>query len=697
MGLAWISPLYLAGLLLLALPVLIHLVQRQRPSGFRFPSLMFLRQIPWREKRRLEIRHWLLLLLRCLLLALIALAFARPFFSDDNAVAPDLERSDSVIVLDRSYSMRAGDRWSQARDIAIGLVEGKSALDRIGVILFDDEAEVASDLNDNADDLRGAIARQQPGLRGTRPRVAIEQAARLLAGSSAGQRRIVLISDFLATTGEVPVIDSGIELETRAVAGAAAANAAIGKLSVEAPAGGGADEFGLAVEVVNHGDSDIRQRLVLSLDGRPLPPRELNLAPGETSTLRFDGLSAGTGLVRGVASLDSDALEVDNRAYFVYSNRQRVPVLIVEDGLARANQSLYLEQALGLSRQPLFRVKRSTWQTLEDRQLSAWAVIIVNDAPLPDGKLGEALEAFVAGGGGLLIALGDAPQGNWNSGEEGLVPGRLARRVDLPPGTAERISTLDRSHPLLAKTNDLEDLSSARIYRYRELQANPGDRVLGRYGDGGVALLERQVGDGRVMVLTTTLDAHWNDFALQPVFLPFLHRSLRYLAGYETSPVSFEIGAIVDLLRYARGQAGVDAVVAAANAETLVVEAPSDREIRLPREAALLEIGEQGFYQVHRSTPAGVDVVLAANVNRAESDPRALDVERFVGEIKASARTAPPQAVLTRRQAAGYEQRQHLWFGLLSAVLAIALLEAFCANWIAARRYSRKRIGAGRT
>ncbi|MGD8421118.1 MAG: hypothetical protein PVJ78_11805, partial [Gammaproteobacteria bacterium] len=120
-------------------------------------------------------------------------------------------------------------------------------------------------------------------------------------------------------------------------------------------------------------------------------------------------------------------------------------------------------------------------------------------------------------------------------------------------------------------------------------------------------------------------------------------------------------------------------------------------EIRLPREAALLEIGEQGFYQVHRSTPAGVDVVLAANVNRAESAPRALDVERFVGEIKASARTAPPQAVLTRRQAAGYEQRQHLWFGLLSAVLAIALLEAFCANWIAARRYSRKRIGAGRT
>jgi len=100
---------------------------------------------------------------------------------------------------------------------------------------------------------------------------------------------------------------------------------------------------------------------------------------------------------------------------------------------------------------------------------------------------------------------------------------------------------------------------------------------------------------------------------------------------------------------------------------------------------------------LHRATPAGIDVVLAANIDAAESDPRALDVERFVGEIKASARTAPPETVLTRRQAADYEQRQQLWFGLLSAVLVIALLEAFCANWIAAGRSSRNRIGARRT
>ena len=112
MALSWISPLYLAGVLFLALPVLIHLVQKQSRSGIKFPSLMFLKKIPYREKRRLKIRNWWLLILRCLLLLLIVIAFARPFFTNGlkNAVL-NLERKDSVIVIDKSYSMRVSDHW----------------------------------------------------------------------------------------------------------------------------------------------------------------------------------------------------------------------------------------------------------------------------------------------------------------------------------------------------------------------------------------------------------------------------------------------------------------------------------------------------------------------------------------------------------------------------------------------------------
>ena len=229
MGLSWINPLFLFGLSLLAVPVLIHLVQKQVENGVRFPSLMFLQRIPRREKRRLVIRNWPLLLLRCLLLLLIVLAFARPLLEGENTTGVlDPGRSDSIIVLDRSYSMRAADYWQQARDRALELVDDKGAQDRIGVILFDEEVEVLNDLSEDATKLRGLLQGPEPGYRATRYAAAVEQAARLLAGSNASRKRILLISDFqVGAAPAVPRIASDIEIELLPVTTARAANATL--------------------------------------------------------------------------------------------------------------------------------------------------------------------------------------------------------------------------------------------------------------------------------------------------------------------------------------------------------------------------------------------------------------------------------------------------------------------------------------
>ena len=103
----------------------------------------------------------------------------------------------------------------------------------------------------------------------------------------------------------------------------------------------------------------------------------------------------------------------------------------------------------------------------------------------------------------------------------------------------------------------------------------------------------------------------------------------------------FEIGAVVDVMRYARALAGGDAIVAAAGDADLVVEPPSSGEIRLSRQSPLLPITEPGFYQVHRATPASAQVVLAANINPLEANLEILDVTRFVEEIRASAEPQP--------------------------------------------------------
>src|SRR5439155_2431785 len=116
---AFLTPFFLLGLSAIAIPVLIHLIQREKKRVIEFPSLMFVRRIPYQSVRRRRIRHWALLMLRAAAVALIVLAFARPFLRH-NAAATAVTGGarEVVILLDQSASMGYGDHWQKARDAA---------------------------------------------------------------------------------------------------------------------------------------------------------------------------------------------------------------------------------------------------------------------------------------------------------------------------------------------------------------------------------------------------------------------------------------------------------------------------------------------------------------------------------------------------------------------------------------------------
>ena len=116
---SFLSPLFFAALGAIAIPILVHLIQRERNRVVHFPSLMFLQRIPYQSVRRRRIRHWLLLALRVTAIALLVLAFARPFFPQGalSAAAAGGAR-EVVILLDQSASMGYGDHWQRARDAA---------------------------------------------------------------------------------------------------------------------------------------------------------------------------------------------------------------------------------------------------------------------------------------------------------------------------------------------------------------------------------------------------------------------------------------------------------------------------------------------------------------------------------------------------------------------------------------------------
>src|SRR5882672_3957132 len=127
----FVAPLVLVGLGALAIPILIHLIQRERKRVVVFPSLMFLRRIPYQSVRRRSIRHWLLLCLRALALLLLVAAFARPFFPQGALAARAAGGTrELVVLLDQSASMGYGDRWQQAQAAAHRAIDGLSGDDR---------------------------------------------------------------------------------------------------------------------------------------------------------------------------------------------------------------------------------------------------------------------------------------------------------------------------------------------------------------------------------------------------------------------------------------------------------------------------------------------------------------------------------------------------------------------------------------
>jgi hypothetical protein len=123
----FLAPLFFVALAGLAIPVLLHLTQREKKQIIRFPSLMFVRRIPYQSVRRRKIQHWLLLLVRVAALALIIFAFARPFIRQgDVPIVPGSGARELVVLLDTSYSMGYADRWERARSACPAPIAGPS-------------------------------------------------------------------------------------------------------------------------------------------------------------------------------------------------------------------------------------------------------------------------------------------------------------------------------------------------------------------------------------------------------------------------------------------------------------------------------------------------------------------------------------------------------------------------------------------
>ncbi|KPJ89368.1 MAG: hypothetical protein AMS18_12490, partial [Gemmatimonas sp. SG8_17] len=576
-------------------------------------------------------------------------------------------------------------------DAARRVVDGLRPDDRATLILFSDRAEMVEPPGRDLVVLRSVIDQLRPTHRSTRYGPALQLAEQVLRESELPHREAVIITDFQKVGWDEEVsakLPQGTQLTRVDVSDPDPVNIAVADVSLSRDYVSNREEVTVLARITNQGPEPAAGlQVTLDVDGQRSAERVVDLAANDAVAVRFPPVPLPQRDVRYVIRAGEDAMPVDNAYHLVVSPGAPISVLILQHPSARAEESLYLERALQIGREPRYQVLTKRVNELVPSDLDQTAAVILNDAPYPQRESGRSLRRYVEAGGGLLVVFGQrVGAGTWPVAMNDMLPGSIGDPVDRLAERGGTFSVADYDHPIfeLFSTPRSGDFSQTRVFRYHRISQQTSATVLARYDDAGIALAEVRLGQGKVLAWTSDMANSWNDFPLQPVFLPFVHQVVQYLAAYEPVRPSRTVGQLLDLSRDLVTDGVTRTETASSSGELdLVVTAPSgERWVeRAGSPDRLLELEEQGYYEF-RGLGAGDELLvrIAVNVAAAESDLTTVDAEEFASAITESGGASAAASLVATASPEERERRQGLWWYLLIAVLLVLVAESALAN-----------------
>jgi hypothetical protein len=676
-----LNPWLLIGALGLGIPILVHLVRNDKSERIRFSSLMFLLRIPKQTIRQRILRNPLLMALRLLLLALLVLAFARPYLEQAaEAVVTGDDGRGVVFLVDNSYSMSYGTNLERARAEVVERVNGLSPDDRAALVTFSDRAQVLGTPSNDFAEVRAMVSTIEPTPSATAFYEAFIMADRVLAGFEGMNRELVVISDFQRNgwnrSSRESVIDGDVEVELVNLGVENPANVGFESVNVDATVFTRTYE-GQMLARLNNYDLLAPATVNVSLDinDRTVDTREVTIDAESSELVEFTGFELPLGYTRGRVRIDDDdPLMTDNEFLFTTLRRDRLGMLIMDTGAS--GQSHFLEVVFEAAPDLPFAVERQAIQNVTPAELEDYDVVIINDVPRLSDAMRSALDETRAAGQGQLIFLGDnADPGWWNTYEalpvtmDGPVFVQSDRDKDF-----YSLTTWERSHPIftaLESDGTRFTLSTAQFFAFSGLTEKDGAAEVGSFEDGSAALVERAPapGEGNLLVIGSTADSRWNDWPSKPTFLAFIHEAVRYLAGYQETRAQYQLG---------------EAVSVPESEEATAAVTPDGERISLSDgDGAGLRFftpEQVGIYELR----IGPDTVLVAvNPPASESQLDAMipdDLLASVRRLEGEARRAAlgPEAAATD----GNARRQNWWWYLFLFALLAGIGEIYLGNRI---------------
>jgi hypothetical protein len=669
----FLAPWFLGGLAALGVPIFLHLLRQHRAMPRPVSSLMFFERGTQSSTRYRRLRHLVLFALRSALVLLVVLAFANPFV---RYAATDIKARLLLIVLDNSFSMRAGTRFADAKQQALAVLAAKPHAQKAQIMTLGGQFGVLTQAIADEAQLHAALESVQPG-DGHANFGELGRAIRQLSETVHGPIDLNLFSDMQRTAMPANfadmVLPNNATLVLQPVAkGTAPPNWTVE--SVDAPAvlsdPKDPERSHVKAVVAGFGTPATSKTVSLVVNGKVIAARKVDVPASGRATVEFAPLDVGYGFNRCEVRIQGgDAFPADDASVFAVRRSDPERVLFVH-AAGETRSALYFASALEAAAPGSFVVQSVAAEQATDLHPSKYAFAVLSDAVVLPSIFEHALAQYVAKGGSVLIALGTAAA---HSARIPLWGSDLKDVHEYPrTGNPATVGQVDFSYPALAQEQPGHDnggWADVRIFYVAALDMGQA-RVAARLVDGTPLLLDKQLGEGHVVLLASGLENLTNDLPLHPVFVAFVDRTARYLSGSERLSGSSLVDSFVQL------RSATEPVGATTSIEVVDPEGRRPLSLSEARTVQSFRVERTGFYQIRFAN--GRDAVIAVNPDRRESDlePLAEDVQLL---WSGSSRSGASQTAVAAPIESTYRSVSLWWYVMLLALL-IALVEIVFAS-----------------